>query len=754
MNLRYLAKLSLVALAATLLLAGCTTMEQRPATSGERDNAGPDVPVGAAAPDQRVTGPQALTEESAEELEPHQPAEPTLYRGTDEVFRKPSGQSAVRLYGDAVSLNFEQAPLTEVVHAIMGDILELDYIVEHPINGEVTLRTRSPVPRDQLLGILESLLKANKALMIRDKEGRFFISTSGEMRRLRPGLTASASDAVGYSTIVVPLQYISASSMVEILRPLAEEDAFVRVDDLRNILMLAGTRAQLEGWQEIINTFDVDLLEGMSVGIFPVEHTSIEDLESALADVLGKGGGEGGAEGLAGIGSMVRLIPVERLNSILVVTPRAHYLDRIGDWIERLDREPDAYFERQLHVYPVQNTNALHLANMLSTIFTGAGGGAGAGARGSGVAPGFTPETVSGGGSESGGSRSGGARQGGGQQFSMGDVRVVADEENNGLLIYATGREYRKIKPALERLDIPATQVIIEASIIEVTLNDSLRYGLEWTFDGGVGSGNEGVGQLVNGESIASRTPGFAYSIINGSGQVKAVLNALASDNLLNVISSPSVMVLDNQTAKIQVGQQIPVSTGETLTDVGTTTRVEFRNTGVQLSVTPSVNAGGMVVMDIEQSVTDVGAVEATVDTRTFQERSITSRVAVRSSESIVLGGLIRENKSQGSSGIPFLHELPVIGALFGAKTTESDRTELIVIITPRVIFNDADLRDISRDMRRQMRGLDLIEVSDTSAFLLQRDDDDEPESAGAGDGKSAGGGNAEGAGAGAPESE
>ena len=699
-------------------------MEQRPDSSAASVPAGTNV---AAAPDQAEESLPALPEEQPEDLEPHQPAEPTLYRGTDEVFRQPSEGPAVRLYGDAVTLNFEQAPLTEVVHAIMGDILELDYIVEHPINGEVTLRTRSPVPRDQLLGILESLLKANKALMIRDKEGRFFISASGEMRRLRPGLTASAADAVGYSTIVVPLQYIGAKAMAEILRPLAEEDAFVRVDNLRNILMLAGTRAQLEGWQEIIDTFDVDLLEGMSVGIFPVEHTSIEDLEAALGDVLGKtgGGGEDAAD-VAGIGSMVRLIPVERLNSLLVLTPRARYLDRIGKWIERLDREPDAYFERRLHVYPVQNTNAAHLASLLSTIFAGSGGAGGRGGGG-GVAPGFTPETVSGDGSQGSGSRGGGARSGGGQTFSVGDIRVVADEENNGLLIYATGKEYRKIKPALERLDIPATQVIIEASIIEVTLNDSLRYGLEWTFDGGVGEGNEGVAQLFNDDSLAPNVPGFAYSVINGSGQVKAVLNALASDNLLNVISSPSVMVLDNQTANIQVGDQVPINTGSTTTDVGTVRSIEFRDTGVQLSVTPSVNAGGMVVMDIEQSVTDVGPVEETADTRTFLERSITSRVAVRSSESIVLGGLIRENKSQGSSGIPFLHELPVIGALFGSKSTESSRTELIVIITPRVIFNDADLRNVSREMRRQMRGLDLIDISDTSAFLLQQDDTDEP---------------------------
>ena len=666
-------------------------------------------------------------EQAPQDLPANVDSEPTIYRGTDEVFRQPPAQPPVRLLGDAVSLNFEEAPLTEVVHAIMGDILELDYVVEHPINGQVTLRTRSPIPRDQLLEILESLLTANQAYLVRDANGRFFVSGSPEMRKLRPGLSSSASAAVGYSTIVVPLQFISAKNMAEILAPVANDDAFVRIDNLRNVLMLAGTRSQLEGWQEIITTFDVDLLEGMSVGIYPIENSSIDEVEAALGELMGKGGGDGGAEGLAGIGSMVRIIPVARLNSLLVVTPRAHYLSRIGTWIERLDQEPDAYFERRLYVYPVQNTNALHLADMLSTIFSGSGG-SGGGNRSAGVAPGFTPETVSSGGESSIGDASGtsGGRGDVSRNFSLGDVRVVADEENNGLLIYATGKEYRKIKPALERLDIAATQVIIEASIIEVTLNDNLRYGLEWTFDGGVGSGNRGVAQLFNDDSLAPQTPGFAYSIINGGGQIKAVLNALASDNLLNVISSPSVMVLDNQTANIQVGDQVPVRAGTTQSGEFVTQNIEYRDTGVQLSVTPSVNAGGMVVMDIEQSVTDVGPLGEGVAESTFLERSITSRVAVRSSESVVLGGLIRENKSQGSSGVPFLHELPVIGALFGTKSTTSTRTELIVIITPRVIFDDADLRDVSRDMRRQMRGLELIDVSDSSSFLIEREPSNE----------------------------
>lgn len=676
---------------------------------------------------------------SAEDLGSYVPSAPTLYRGTDEVIRMPPAQQPVQLFGDAVSLNFEQAPLTEVIHAIMGDILELDYVVEHPIEGEVTVRTRTPVPRDQLIGILESLLQANKALMVRDRDGRFFISASGQMTKLKPSVAASSSGVVGYSTIVVPLQYISATNMAEILRPVAEEQAFVRVDTLRNLLMLAGTRAQLEGWQEIITTFDVDLLKGMSVGIFPIENSSMEDIEAALSSLLGKdGGGEGGegvAEGVAGIGSMVRIIPVTRLNSIMVVSPRAHYLERIKVWIERLDQAPDYNVEQRLYVYPVQNSNAEHLANLISTIFSGSGGGGSSGSAGkAGVAPGLTPERVSSTGEEgssdsemdTGGSLGNASEAATGKTVNVDGVRVVADEQNNALLIYATGKEYRKIESALARLDVAATQVIIEASIIEVTLTDKLQYGLEWSFNINLANGYDSIGKLVEGAIIGPKTPGFSYTVTDSSGDIRAVLNALADENLLNVISSPSVMVLDNQTAEIQVGEQVPVTTGSSVTDGGVVTNsIQYKDTGVHLAVTPSVNAGGMVTMDVEQSVTDVGAVNpAQEGNRSFLERKITSRVAVRSSESVVLGGLIRENKSDGSTGIPVLHDLPYVGALFGSKAQDNNRTELLVVITPRVVYSDSDLRDVSRQMRSQMQGLELIDVSKSSSFLTDKTPD------------------------------
>jgi general secretion pathway protein D len=668
--------------------------------------------------------------------------QPITYRGNDKAFNPIENPEPLRFVGDAVTLSFENAPLGEVTHAVLSDVLGLDYLIDGPIPGEVTLRTRTPIPREQLLSVLESLLKANNVMLIRGQDNRYIVSSSQAATKLMPRVVSPDERAAGYSTMVIPLQYISAGGMTEILKPLADDKAFVRVDNSRNFLMLAGTQAQLAGWLEIINTFDVDMLEGMSVGLFPLQYSGVEELVEALNQLLTEASAtEGG-----GLTEVVRVMPFVRLNSVMVITPRAHYLDLMEKWIERLDRAPENGTERRLYVYPVQNTTASRLAMLLNSIYSG--GQASGGQRNldnRNVAPGLNQESVSGGarsngiggasgrgGSSGSGGSMGRGGQGGGTSVSAlnmsedgenspsSEVRVVADEENNSLMIYSTGMQYKTIKTALEKLDTPPTQVLVEASIVEVTLNDSLQYGLEWTFNGQLGgSSYNGVGVISDGEfdfgnaggAAAQLASGFSYTVTGGAGDIKAVLRALSTESLVNVISSPSVMVLDNNVASIQVGDQVPVNNGSTVTNGGNSIQnISYKDTGVQLMVRPSVNAGGLVTMDVEQTVTDVGPIDVTGNRR-FLERSIASRVAVRSGDSIVLGGLIRENAANQEDGVPWLHKAPIIGPLFGTTEKTRDRTELLVIITPRALYNDEELRQVSGDMRDQIRNFELIDA-------------------------------------------
>jgi len=674
-----------------------------------------------------ATSASGLVDEGDEGVSEGSEASPITFRGSDQVLNVPEPINPIRFVGDAVTMSFENAPLSEVTHAVLSDVLELDYLIDGPISGEVTLRTRTPIEREQLLSVLESLLKANGIMLVRGRDGRFIVSSSQNTPKLLPNVVTESERSAGYATMVVPLQYISASGMSEILKPLADDSAFVRVDNSRNLLMLAGTQAQLAGWLDIVNTFDVDMLAGMSVGLFPLQYSGVEEVVEALNELLRAASGDEGAGGLL---EVVRVMPFIRLNSVMVITPRAHYLDRMQTWIERLDRAPENGAERRLYVYPVQNTTASRLASLLNSIYA-AGPSAQQGANRArdsrNTAPGMNRETVgrsvntgASGGSGNGSTTSVAAismtEEGGAAAAS--EVRVVADEENNSLMIYSTGVQYKLIKAALQQLDTPATQVLIEASIIEVSLNDSLQYGLEWTFNGGLGGSEySGVGVLSDGSynfggaagPVAQLANGFSYTVTGGAGDIVAVLQALSTESLVNVISTPSVMVLDNNEAEIKVGDQVPINNGATVTNGGNTIQnISYKDTGVQLTVRPSVNAGGLVTLDVAQTVTDVGPIDVTGNRR-FLERSITSRVAVRSGESVVLGGLIRENAANQEDGIPWLHKAPLIGPLFGTTEKTRDRTELLVILTPRALYNDEELRQVSEEMREQIRDLELI---------------------------------------------
>jgi general secretion pathway protein D len=412
----------------------------------------------------------------------------------------------------------------------------------------------------------------------------------------------------------------------------------------------------------------------------------------------------------------------------MVVSPRAAYLDEARRWIEKLDQPGGNSPDAQLFVYPVQNGNAKHLSDVLNGLF---GGGASAATPNttSGVAPSLRPTTTtttgfSGTGFGLSGAAAGGqsggtsALQGNGlTTFSLNaGLRVMADEINNAVLVYGTRSEFEKIEVALKRLDVPPTQVLIEASIIEVTLTDDLKYGLQWVFnDSARGSaGLSGTGVLSTASAAAGAAPfsgatpaGFSYTLRNSLGDVRAVLNALADKALVKVISSPSLMVLDNHTASIAVGNQQPIQVGETITSGGNVTNnIQYKDTGVSLTVTPSVNAGNMVTMQLNQSVTDVGPQDVATGQRSFLQRQFASKVAVRSGETLVLGGLIRDNSTNGKSGLPMLQDIPIIGNLFGTNSSSTNRTELVVLITPRVVRTVQDVREIGEDLKERMKAL------------------------------------------------
>ncbi|WP_382198957.1 type II secretion system secretin GspD [Hydrogenophaga defluvii] len=736
----------------SVVLVGCASGPQRPNSLlqlAATPAAAATVPAGASATATEAAVPTDSTGTTAGSnasptAAPDSTRRQRIYPGNDQTVNL-APRPPTSVGGQKISLNFDRAPLSDVVQSIVGDILKKPYSLSGDLPGDVTLRTTSPVAQADVGAILEALLSARGLGMVTDAQGTVHIGPNDALKGIpsRPGQT------IGRGLSVVPLQHIGAREMADILKPLMAPDALVRVDTLRNLLVVQGTQTQIQSWLDLVHTFDVNALAGMSFGIFALENAEVNEIAKALELLAARGDSpiEGG----------MRVLPVERLNSLLVIAPRKQMLDTVKTWIDRLDQAPDSALQPQVHVYAVQHGSATQMANVLGALFgsktaatnnnargalaPGLGGASASSTRATTPAAGTTASGASGtagttaaagtanrSGTSTGATGSTGlspatslgassqatlAAAATSQQASAidleGDVRIVADDTTNSLLVHASRRAYRRIESAIRQMDIAPSQVLIEASIIEVSLTDKLQYGLQWYFNDSLGgrlSGSTGTGSLSRGTTSAlSRVlPGFNYTITDAAGSVRAVLSALASETGLKVVSSPSLLALDRQAAEIRVGNQQPILSSTTTTDGGNVTQaVTYKDTGVLLRVVPRINSNGLVTLDIAQEVTDVGAIDEATRQRSFLQRSLQSRIAIPSGQTAVLGGLIRDNSSNSQSGLPGLSKIPGIGALFGATEKSIDRTELLVVLTPRVLENARQLTDISDEIRARL---------------------------------------------------
>lgn len=679
-----------------------------------------------------------------------------------------SATSTKTASGDT-TLNFEGADIRDVAKVIF-DTLKTNYTVDPQVQGEVTVQTSRPLTREQLLPTLETVLRMSNAVLVREGGMYRIIPAAGAVQRgnVVPKLR---SGGVGYGVRIVPLRYVSAAEMQNIIAPFLPEGGILRADTIRNLLILAGTGQELDNVQSTIDTFDVNWLKGMSIGMFRLRNIDSQAMATNLNQLLGEGSG-------TPVAGLLRFVPLSRMNAVLVVTPQAEYLKEVAGWIERLD----GVGGERLYVYQVQNSRADYVAELLNGLFN-LGSSGGQGSRGGDLAPGLRGGQLSSGGFSSGGldsgsgglsgsgsglgsnaptlsgrsasagassplgaaatgnataggaasraGRGGGVTAGGvsgalsaigggggsGPSAGMEEVRIVADVENNALLIWATNQNYERIISALQRMDIAPRQVLIEATIAEVTLSGQLQYGLQWFFNNDVGSnkGNDfkGTGSLGIGADnlpLNKVLPGsagaFSYAVTDRAGAVRALLNTLAGDSKIKVLSSPHVMVVDNQQAVILVGDEQPIPAPQSIVgnNVVTTGGVNYKQTGVQLEVLPRVNSGGMVNMEIKQVVSDVGEIDSATGQRAFATRSVTSKVAVMSGQTLVLGGLIKEEHRGSQGGFPVLYKIPVVGPLFGNTTESGRRTELIVLLTPRVVENSQEAEQVTEELKRKMR--------------------------------------------------
>lgn len=662
-------------------------------------------------------------EASATHTNTHASKDVELILGDKAYYRNDVSAPAVNTKsskGSGIALNFERASIREVVKVVLGDVLKVTYTVEPGVEGEVTINSSAPIDRDALIPTLEALLQTQGAALYKDDTGTYRIASRANLKG-RGLVPSTGTIKPGYGIQVVPLRYIPATEMQKILEPLAAPEAFVRVDTSRNLLVLAGTSSELANLAATVKTFDVDMLKGMSVGLYRVKNVEAAIVAKNLDTLFGETGN-------SPIAGMIKIMPIEHMNSIMIISPNPDYLKDMKDWVDRFDQVTGGSGQ-QLFVYHVQSGNAEHLADMLNQIFGGKKSSSSSkfsANNAASLAPGLDPASVGQAAAVENAIKAGEQAAGadsaktmlGGDGLSINpdaEVKIVADKTNNSLMIMSSEAVYKQIVEALKRIDVMPMQVQVEATIMEVTLTDGLEYGLQWYLSqSGKSFGQNGLTNLKKNTDGSLATPGgFSFSLTGGADRVMGVINALARQSKVRVLSSPSILVLDNQTASIKVGDQQPIVTGTLSTPSGstsgsftTTSTVQYKDTGVSLQVTPSVNASGLVKMDIQQDITDVGEVDSATGNRSFLQRNIKSNVAVKSGETIVLGGLIRDNAASGRTGTPGLSKLPVVGGLFGSNSSTGKRTELLVLITPTAIKDQRELVKTGEEMRERMQQL------------------------------------------------
>jgi len=711
MAVRFARKHLALAVASAFALASCSLLP--PSLRGSKEEpampvaAGPSVPI---VPPPAEPAPKAESQEAKVIL-----GSGNLINLTEKPKTVPSGP-------EEASLNFEALDVREVAKVILGDYLKQSYTVHPAVQGTVTFRTVRPIARKDLLPTLEMLLRQNNAAVVIE-EGVYKILPINAVRgSVSPQLGHSTIPIPqGYSVLVVPLEFVGAREMAKLLEPFAADNT-IRVDETRNLVIIAGNQREMRHLVDTIELFDVNWLKGYSVGLFPIKSADVKTLMGDIEKVFGAGA----QSPLAGV---VRVIPIERMNALFVVSTQPLYLEMAKEWLEKFDTLGSTSGGARFFVYQVKNGKAENLAQLVGDLFSSRRTTTSAPT----LAPGSRPTEIR---STPYGQLGGTSPQTttttvtpapGGTSFQIPggilttgqtatEVRVIADKDTNSLLILATPSDYEVIEAAIRKLDIIPRQVLVEVMLAEVTLTDDITFGIDWflTLNNNT-SGQMNLGGLPSSPTgtVVPRT-GLNLVQLTGSGSIRAVLNALGKDGKAQILATPQIMVLDNQKAQIKVGNRISVLT-QSQTGVNTSSGVfnsfQYLETGILLAVTPRINSGGLVTLEVNQEVSVPGEVGTSSlnPNPPVNARSAQTTVVVASGETVVLGGLISEDNSRGTAGVPLLSKIPIIGAVFGTQSYRRNRTELVLVITPKIVSDVTQAREATEELRRKLPALESM---------------------------------------------
>jgi general secretion pathway protein D len=660
--------------------------------------------------------------------------------------------------GSGYDLNFENAPVATVAKVILGDVLGVGYTIDPRVQGTITMASVRPIAKADALYVLENALRMSNVALARDRGGGYRLLPANEA--VASGVDRAGTAAAGQGISVVPLRYVSANTVFKLLDAFGVRATTARPDVGRNTLIITGSGSDRQAAIDTILSFDADWMRGQSVGIFPVRNSTPEPVISEIEKIMDSG--EGGLSQ-----SMIKFQSIGRLNSILVVSQKPEYLKRAGVWIARLDKSDTEGVN--LKSYPLRYGNSKLVVALLNDMLLGHGPAGSLDSASSQVSPGgglsvsssgappavaalsaLPPSSgVSGGGpgasanvslnvrpapaASAGGIGSPPGAQdypgqglGGGGRSASGagilpNVRITADVTNNAVLVYANMESQRVVEQTIRQIDRPQRQIAIEATIAEVTLNDQLNYGVQFFLasrKGSISNTISGVSPSSSGLDLPATAvdaaagallgrvlPGFNF-LVGSENSPRVILDALHGVTNVKVLSNPSLVVLDNQAATLQVGDQVPFSTGTATVLTANNTvvnTIDYKNTGIILRVLPRANANGNIVLDIEQEISNVAAGSAASLTPTISQRRVKSSIAVTSGQTVLLAGLISETENKMRQGIPLLDSIPGVGDAFSHQNTARSRTELILFIRPTVVKDAVDAHVIAEEMRSKM---------------------------------------------------
>lgn len=645
-------------------------------------------------------------------------------------------QYATSSNGD-ISFNFAGTDIRTVVDQILGGILHVNYTIDPSVTGTATLRTVAPLSVDQMIPTLQTLLAQNNAVLMQSN-GIYRVMPS-DQANATPSVAANANLGGG---MVVPLHYASAQQLTSLLQPYVAKGGAILADPTSNTIVIQGDPATRAALLSMVQAFDVDALAGQSYELFPVADGNVQDFASAFQAALVK-------QGDTKSNAPLSVVPLTRIGAVLVIARSQSQLtdaSRVYSVLNQVQRET----VRQWHVYYLRNSRANDAAYLLQQAFTpdnvtaqptpattqssatlnnnnnssstsgsststttsSTGDISGNSGTGTGTSQTGTTDNSSTGSTASQNSTSGASAllgplsaTGGSNSSAVSAIRIIPDIPNNALLIYATPQEDDQIEGMLAKLDIVPMQVRIDATIAEVDLTGALQYGTQFYFKSG---DINAVLSTATTSALETSFPGFVLSGA-GSDAAPLAISALQSVTKVRVLSAPELMVLDGQAASLQVGDDVPylsqTSQSTTTSDLPVINSIDYRATGVILKVTPHVGSDGLVTLDIDQEVSGVSSTTTTngINSPTFTERAVQSRVAIQDGQTVGLAGLISDNNSQGNSGIPGLKNIPLLGGLFGTQDNNRTREELLVLITPHVIRSQQQALDLTQDMQQQL---------------------------------------------------